>query len=344
MKKMRNAVLSLLALAMLCTAVPALAGGEESLKFGSRFYFDYFVDLTDYETDDQTPTRGFEFRRVYATVKKSWGDMLLRYTTDIDYKYGTGNLNVWTKYAYLQHSGLIPNAKILLGQHSPKTHGWVEKIWHYRSMAKTMGDTNKWSESATLGLGVQGKTGDGMLEYYLDLNNGIGYKKALRKDGMGFAARAVARPAGGIVLSGCFTSNTRGTYEDEDDMGDPVIAGSDQAITYIEGVAGFEHDRFSVYGQYGLNTAPGEDADTKSSGLSVFGRAELVEGTYALARFDKIDPDTDADDDGHNWILVGLDHEIHDGFFFQPSVRITSYQVAGPDSEKEIVLTFYGKI
>ena len=122
--------------------------GESKVKVGGTFYFDYFVNTT--EGDDAV--RGCMLRRAYLTVKKSYGDLAFRYTSDIDYKYGTGNLNMYTKYAYIERKCIIPGSKMLIGLHSPKTNGWVEKRWGYRSMAKTLSDAQKWTHSAQLGL------------------------------------------------------------------------------------------------------------------------------------------------------------------------------------------------
>lgn len=334
MKKMLFAGIAIL---VAMSATTAIAGDDTSLKIGANVYFDYFMDMNDYEDDDQTAVRGFQMRRAYLTVKKKMGDFGFRYTSDIDYKYGTGNLNAYSKYAYLEHGGLLPNAKLIVGLHSPKTHGWVEKHWHYRSMAKTMADMNKWTNAAELGIGVQGKISEGKVEYYLDLNNGNGYKKPLAKDGMGFAARVAAQPVDGFHVSGMFSSNTVGTYDD-----DGSVAGSDEADTYFEGLAGFENDRFGLFGQYGMFTdGPSEVA---SSGMSFFGRLALVDGLYAMGRFDMVDPDTDTDSDGTNFMLVGLDYALAKGFYVQPSFRVVSYEADGMDAENEFVITFYGKI
>ena len=336
---MKNTIVASIAAALIAIlTLPALAG-ESMTKLSGTFYFDYFADLTDRPDTDQTAQRGFEIRRAYLTMKKSWGDVMFRATTDVDYKFGTGNLNVYAKYLYLQHSGLIDNAKLLVGQHSPNTQAWIESKWRYRSMEKTMSDAAGWTDAATFGAGLQGKASEGMFEYSVDLNNGNGYKAPVRKDGIGFAARGVATPSEGVSLSALFTSNTPGTYLHTDGV---TVKGSDQANTYIEGAAGYEQDRYSIFGQYGMfeNGA----SDVKSSGLSIFGRALLTDGTYGVARLDVVDPDTDMDDDGYNWVLVGVDYELHEGYFLQPSLRVKKFQSDAVESVTEFVLTFFGNI
>ena len=305
--------------------------GESTTKVGGTFYFDYFVNTTDGADEGDDATKGWNLRRTYLTVKKTSGDMLFRFTSDLKYDEETGNFNNYTKYAYIERSCvLIPGSKLVFGMHSPKTHGWVEQRWHYRSMAKTMGDMNKWTQSAQLGLGLQGKAADGAVEYYFDINNGNGYKKPVAKDGMGFSGRLAFQPVPGFYLSGMFSSMTPGDDHTE-------------ANTYFEGLAGYDAGIFELYGQYGMFTNGNAD-DLKSTGLSVFGRAALVEGVHAVGRFDMIDPDTDTDNDAHNWILVGLDLMALENLFVQPSYRMTSYEADGVDGESEFILTFYGKI
>jgi hypothetical protein len=339
--KLRTATIAALAVALAThTLLVGAAPAAElaTLDVGAKVYFDYRANLTDYPAGDQTPTQGFGLRRVYLTVKKSLGDFGFRYTTDIDTKYGAGTLNAYTKYAYLHYAGLPGGAKLLVGQHSPESHGWIEERWHYRSMAKTMSDDNKWTRSAELGVGLQGHAVDDRLAYALDFNNGNGYKSPLRKDGIGFAARLTALPTPEFTLSALFTSNTEGTHED----GNGGITGTDQADTYLEGLAGFENDRYSFYALYGYFTDGPTDID--SAGLSLFGRAALTDGLFAVGRVDLVDPDTDSDSDSHTFLLAGLDCAVTKGFYLQPSVRVTSFAADGLDSQTEILLTFYGKI
>lgn len=323
---------SVFVLVMIVLALPVQAGEESKLDVGGMVFFDYFLNTTDGADQGTDPVKGFQLRRLHLTVKKSWGDMLFRYTSDIDLKYGTGNLNAYTKYAYLQwKTKRLPGVNMLFGQHSPMSHAWVEKRWHYRSMAKTMGDAQKWTHAGQLGVGLHGKAGDEALEYYLSFNNGNGHKEANTKDGIGFSSRVAFTPAEGLWLSGMFASNTPGDTEDE-------------ANTYFEGLVGYSFGAFEAYAQYGVfgnGNTPDEETET---GLSIFGRFGVRDGTYLVGRFDMIDPDSDTDDDGHNWVLIGMDHEIHEGFFIQPSVRIKTFQVDGADSESEIVLTFFGKV
>jgi len=319
---------TLLLIALLLIAASAFAG-EDGVKVAGTFYFDYFVNTTSGVDTLDVPAHGFQLRRTYLTVKKSWGDMLFRYTSDV--AYNADHLDMFTKYAYLQRDcRLIPGSKLILGLHSPNSHGWIEKRWHYRSMAKTLGDANHWTHAAQMGIGLQGKASGGALEYYLDFNNGNGYKKPLAKDGLGLSGRVVFQPVPGFYLSGLFTRMTPGDVMTE-------------ANSYFEGLAGYDSGAFELYGQYGQFTN-GNANDLKQSGLSVFGRAAVTDGTYLVARFDSVDPDTATDNDGHSWILVGLDFRMHEGFFFQPSFRITSYQADGVDSESAFVATFYGKI
>ncbi len=336
------------------TSVPALADDEGRTSVGGTFYFDAFADFTDRADDDPTPTRGFELRRIYLTVTRSWGDATLRHTTDIDSKFGTGNLNVFSKYAYLEHKGLIDGAKVLVGQHSPKTHGWVDKRWRYRSMANTMSDANKWTHSAQLGIGLQGKGMDGRAEYYLSVNNGNGYKKPVAKDGFGLSARVAAQPSKGVWVSGLVAANAPGgVFDDDTAVNFTEVVALDGFDLYFEGLVGWEGNAASVFAQYGMFTddqytngglnPEGAFDDRESSGLSIFGRARLVEGTWGVGRFDLIDPNTAADEDGHSTILVGVSRELHEGYFLQPNVTVTTFE-GDADSETEARLTFYGTI
>jgi len=328
---MKNFLCASCALAAFVVMAGHAWADDSQFKIGGTFYFDYFVSTTEGADEGTEAVRGFQLRRSYLTVKKSRGDMLFRYTSDIDTQYGTGNLNMYTKYAYLERKcAFLPGSKLILGLHSPQTHGWTEQVWHYRSMEKTLSDMNKWTHSAQLGVGLQGKAMEGAMEYYLDLNNGNGYKSALAKDGIGFSGRLAIRPLPGLLLSGMFSSDTPGGPKPESN-------------TYLEGTAGYGAGILELYAQYGVFT-DGNDGDLKQSGMSFFGRAAVMEGAYLVARFDLVDPNTDADEDGRSLMIFGADFEMLEGLYFQPSYRITSYEAEGADDESELVVTFFGEI
>ena len=140
----------------------------------------------------------------------------------------------------------------------------------------------------------------------------------------------VFQPVDGLWLSGMFSSNTPGGT-------------ADQADNYFEGLAGYDAGIFEIYAQYGQFTNGNTDGEESETGLSVFGRFQVAEGTYLLGRFDKVDPDTDTDDDGHSWLLAGLDWQLHEGLHLQPAFHLTQFEAEGADSESELRLTFYGK-
>jgi len=347
-------ILSSLALISGAAGMAAAADGE-SMSVGGTFYYDYFMNLTEGADEGTDATSGFEFRRVYLTVKKGWGDMSFRYTADLDYNSGTGNLAVFSKYAYLEHRGLVPNASVLVGQHSPNTLAWVEKRWAYRSVAKTMSDENKWSHSSQFGVGLQGKGMSGKLEYSLDVNNGNGYKSTVAKDGRGFSARVAGRPAGGFWVSGLASGDAPGgTFVDSPDTPAETVVNLDSFDTYFEGFAGWEIDRGAAFVQVGrfrdaqwtgggLNASAGLDERT-SLGISSFGRARLMDGLNALGRVDRVDPNTDLDSDRFQFFVAGLDYRIHEGFFLQPNLQVKTFEADGTKAERAFVLTCYGEI
>ena len=333
------------------TGSVALAG-DAKIKTGATVYYDYFVDLNDQDDSYTGATSGFMFRRAYFTIKHSWDNVTFRYTTDIDYKRPKfvtdvdvdvdslggpaevststtgGALNVYGRYIYLQWKNLIPNASLYIGQHSPKTHGWVEEYWHYRSVEMTMSDIWKWTNSAEVGIGLQGTLADKRLEYYLDLNNGTGYKKSLSRNALGFAARLAFKPASGFVVSGVATASNPGGQGKQSD-------------TYFEGTAGYENDRFGLFGVYGHFTS--EPSEVVSTGISVFGRLFLREGLHALGRYDLVDPNDDADDDRHGYLILGFSCDAHEVLSIQPTYRLRTDEAPGTDDDSEVRLTFYTK-
>ncbi|MAF27170.1 MAG: hypothetical protein QF819_04905 [Gemmatimonadota bacterium] len=316
---------ALAGVAVAACLAPAFAG-ESAVQTGATFYFDYFASLSD--ADSSEAERGFRVRRSYLTVKKSWDDLMFRFTTDVDTKYGTDNLNVFVKYAYLQWKGLIPGATVLIGQHSPGTNAWTEKRWGLRSVSMAMSDERKWTHSAVLGVGAKGECGESGLSYAVSINNGNGYKSPLARDGQGFAGRIAWAGNSGLIVSGMASSNNPGDADD--------------ANLYFEGSGGFTQGTASCLVQYGrFEDGP---SGVVATGISAFARVGAGDLGQLFARIDIVDEDTDTASDGETVLTGGFDIELSPGFHLQPNVRVVNHEDGNEDSETEARLTFFAGI
>ena len=78
------------------------------------------------------------------------------------------------KHGYLQWKQGLGDADIYLGLSGTPTWAVAEKVWGYRSIAKTVLDWNKIGSSADLGAALKGTAGQ--LNYHLMVGNGPGQK------------------------------------------------------------------------------------------------------------------------------------------------------------------------
>ncbi len=181
--------------------VRAITKGEK-IQLELKAYLRYWYQVQDSNVEgvgEKEPRHNsFEVWRFYFGPKVQvtpW--LLLRLTADVGpEKTGTSGeaedghthktpgstrYGFYLKYAYAQFR-LAPGLHLQLGSIGNPYHGFTDKLWGCRYVAKNLGDAEKLWNSADLGLnlyyelpGDYGKIGIGFV-------NGAGYKKALDTD------------------------------------------------------------------------------------------------------------------------------------------------------------------
>ena len=167
MKKM-----TLIAVLLCCLVSAAQAGKVKGLMFG-----DYYYVLAADEADTKhSPKRNaFRFRRLYLTYQDDIAtDFAIRFRLEAqDAGFAQGaKMEPFVKHGYLQWKRGLGDADIYLGLSGTPTWAVAEKVWGYRSVAKTALDWNKIGSSADLGAALKGAAG--RLSYHLMVGNGTG--------------------------------------------------------------------------------------------------------------------------------------------------------------------------
>ena len=292
------------ALAGATFATPALA--DDHTKVGGKIYASYGYDLTDtpyagYQDGDPRPN-GFEVDRVYLDFKKKIDKTFsIRATTDVG-RSDSGKLELFLKYAYMQVN-LAEDIKVRIGAAPNAQISMSDKFWGGRWLAKSFTDQEGAVDSADIGVHALGKHADGMFKWGAAIVNGEGYGNPDLDNDKTFQARATVDPLNGDIKLPISVYVSQEFYTPEDVDGQNIIIAS----------VGLDQEFVSVWGEYVMDTPgtkfvdeAGSEEDVKAGGMSVNVVGKVPDLLNVVARYDKWDPNTEVDDDGHSTIRVGV--------------------------------------
>ncbi len=310
--------MSLLAL----VAFSAFAQEKEEPKFpavklSGVIYPSYSLDLTGTGTAaGPSLYNSFDIDRVYlrtdVAMNKQFG---LRVTLDADHMkpavLATGEeveldtkYRVFVKHAYLEVKDLGP-IKLRAGMVATPYIGFYDDFWNNRYITKSFTESAGGLASADLGLNVAGKHAGGLVDWSVALVNGEGYSKLETDPGKQVQGRLTVDPLAKmenrkLPISG-FAAYTG------HDGADPTF--------HWGGAAAFEMPRLFVWAEV-LGQSEG---NVSGLGYSATLNPRLPKYAGLIARYDHWDPDTNAQDDGENTLIAGIDKD----FLEKVSVAIT---------------------
>jgi hypothetical protein len=249
-----------------------------------------FYDLTSIR---QTPTPnakngvGFDIKRTYFGVDHKFNDTYSANLTldSTGYNATTGNVAVFVKKAYIQ-AKYSDALVIKAGAADMPWIPFVEDIYGYRFVEKTLTDDNSFANSADWGVFASGKFGGNLVGYSLAAVNGGGYKNSTRTKTMDLEGR-VNLNLGKVVLAvGGYTGK----------LGKDVQAASPttfHTVGRFDALAAYVDPRFRVGVEYfsaqNWKTIASVAPD-RSEGYSVFGSFNLMPKVSVFARHDWLTP------------------------------------------------------
>ncbi len=305
-------------------AAQAAEGKLKGYMFG-----DYYYVLAADEADDKQPHKrnAFRFRRVYFTYQKDIAaDFAVRFRLEAkDAGFDQdAKMEPFLKHGYLQWKEGIGDADIYLGLSGTPTWAVAEKVWGYRSIAKTVLDWNKIGSSADLGAALKGAAGQ--LNYHLMVGNGPGQKPE-DDHGKKFYGSLSFKAADRLVLEGYADFNARPAGRNE---------------RTFKGFVGWQ----GAKGKVGLevfsrtNELAGDNGeDQVIDGVSAFGSLPLSAALKGFGRVDAVGYDAEDDRD---WLFIaGLDYSPATAVHLMPNVLIES--PADEDANVQGRLTFFYK-
>ena len=317
---------SLLSAALIFAAASAVDAAEGKIK--GYMFGDYYAVLAADDGETKLPEKrnAFQFRRIYFTYEKGLNDdFSVRYRLEVkDAGFGKGSkMEPFVKHGYLKWKGALGASDFYFGLQGTPTWAVAEKVWGYRSIAKTVLDWNKIGSSADIGAALKGKSGK--IGYHVMLGNGPGQGPE-DDHGKKIYGSLCFKASDSLVLEGYADFNMKPAEQNE--LTVKVFAGLQG-----EGLnAGVE-----VFSRTNAKAAAGEDVTI--SGLSAFGSLPLGVSLKGFGRVDAVS--NDATDTTDLLVIAGLDHMPAKNVHLMPNVVVALPD--GPDPTIQGRLTFYYK-
>ena len=301
----------------------------QEVKVKGLMFGDYYYVLAADEADTKySPKRNaFQFRRLYLTYQSDIAtDFAIRLrfeARDAGFAQGA-KMEPFVKHGYLQWKKGLGDADIYLGLAGTPTWAVTEKVWGYRSIAKTALDWNKIGSSADLGAALKGAAG--RLSYHLMVGNGTGQGPE-DDHGKKFYGSLSFKAADRLILEGYADFNARPAGRNE---------------RTFKGFVGWQGARGSAGLEVFSRTnelAGNGGEDHVIAGVSAFGSLPLNAVFKGFGRFDVVTHD--AEDTTDLLFITGLDYSAATNVHLMPNVLIESS--AGRDANVQGRLTFYYK-
>lgn len=285
---------------------------QPSVDIGGLAYIDYSYVISSFD-DEVEGYNTFDYRRVYLTTDFTLSDQFSgRFRLEAQGRSTTaqGRPAPFIKDAYLTWSDAIAEGHdFRLGVQSPPLFQVSERVWGYRSLAKTILDRVKASDSRDMGITASGVLAPGgSLGYAVMLANGNGVRpEPDSESGKHVYVQLQGR-------TGAFRASAGTDYK--------LLDGADdtrEAIHKTSAFIGYVGDVFhggieGYYARTSYDDPEQSGGPLDGIGVSAFGAVNLSSETRVVARYDYVD---------ENAGTVGVDeHYGLAAFVFRPHPQV----------------------
>ncbi len=269
--------------ASLLGAMSARAADEET-KVGGRLFVDMTsIDAKSAGVKTNASGYGLDVTRFYVSVDHKFDDVWsANLTSDAQYyNVPTANqansVEVFVKKAYVQAK--ISDAFIVrAGAADMPWVPFVESLYGYRFLEKTLIDRLSFGTSTDWGVNVNGKPAD-FVNYSVSVVNGGGYRNPTRTDSMDVEARVGFTPVAGLTIAAGLYNGKRG-LKTETSVTPNTATRFDGVVAYTTGGLRVGAEFFSAKDYNNVATVADDKADgfagwasyDFSPKLGVFGR------------------------------------------------------------------------
>lgn len=267
----------------------------------------------------------FNMKRAYLTYANTVNE-------SVSYKvtYDMGNNSAGSAYTGFLKVAMVKwktgIGNVMIGMQGMNMFKTMENTWGHRLIAKMPMDANGYSASADVGVGLARSLGP--LSTSVLITNGGGYKSAETDTHKKISLHAVY---GESKLNKKDGFNAGVSFSTEPYDVDTSTTKNTNIMGVFAGYAGngfrggFEFDTKSIVG-----------ATTNGQIICAYGTYKVTDKLSVLARFDQVDIDKNAENDGIQAIIVGAHYNAAKGLIVAPTFRMTTPEVG--DGENSIVV------
>ncbi len=314
---MNKMILTMLSFAL---ASQLLAG---DMKINGDTHFNYSFEDAD--------NNAFQLSRAYFTFTNKVSD-------NISYKFQTdvGSVGATAYTVYLKNANLAWSSdfgKFVFGLQGMNMFGIQEGNWGYRFIEKSAMDMNKYSSSADLGISWEKSLG--ALTPSVQISNGTGYKKAEDDQYKKLSLRLLY---GESKLKKGVNAGVIMSFESEDYP--DASAGPQKGSTQVlGGFGGFASGPLRFGGEFALLNSS-LDTDKSANLLSVYGNYKIGDNLSGFGRFDLVDPDSDTDADGFNYLILGVNYQIEKALNIAPTLKMKMPEIGDTEIVYQVNFRF----
>ncbi len=265
----------------------------------------------------------FNMKRAYLTYANTVNESVsYKVTYDMGNNSAGSAHTAFLKVAMLKWKTNLGN--MMIGMQGMNMFKTMENTWGHRFIAKMPMDTYGYSASADLGVGLSRTFGPVSASGLI--TNGGGYKSAESDEFKKVSIHAVYGESqlnknDGFNIGTSFSMEPYETAEDQKEN-----------TTVIGAFAGYAGNGFR--GGFEFDTKSRSDSDGQI--ICAYGTYKVSDKLSVLARFDQVDIDVVAENDGIQAIIVGAHYNAAKGLIVAPTFRMTTPEVG--DGENSIVV------
>jgi hypothetical protein len=322
---------------------------ENVPKFSGLMFGDYYY-VAGSHNPDLKDLNGFQFRRIYITTDYTISDNFTsRFRLEADQTNGSltpgGKIGVMVKDAWLKWKNIFDGSDLVFGISPTPAFEVSEGVWGHRYLEKTILDLSGVVSSRDFGVDLKGKFDEnGTVKYWVKIGNNSGNAPEANKYKRFYGLLEFdPSPNFLITLYGDYASNPKVADPYGTDMKDnsafvgAAFLGYKQKGSFGLGAEG----SYKSQQNQTVNSDSTALENQNGFGVSLWGYVNFNETIELVARFDTIDPNTNADNDGRNLILAGVQFNPIKNVSITPNVEVFTYQKSGVKSDVMPRVTFF---
>jgi len=295
-----------LAATLVTAAAAAGPLAAQGVTLGGVAYAQFAAQL------DSGKNSNFDVTRAYLNVIGKFADGITTRVTGDIYQNADGSHTYRLKYAYVNWQPAGSALTYRFGLMTTPWIDWEEALWDYRMQGPMAVDRNKYLTSSDFGAGVDGNVNNEMVDFQASVVDGTGYgatpgdmhKVAAARVSVRLLATDDGSRVGGLRLTGY------------GQFGAPSGGGTKNRFL---GMVSYRSKSVLLAGEFAATTdsSGAQTSPTKGQVISVYGWFAIPNSQVrVLARYDNVDPNTNASNDKRTEIIGGVSYQL------TPNVRL----------------------